>query len=271
MPQSRIATLQLKLDDWRVRQHFKRVERILRGRDVSHLSPELQQARHQHLDHLHTYAQRGIFPRNHEHPIYAPCFIDRDQRECAVAHLMMTSGHTNAAHKIATVANYAFVPQMNVPELDDWASGTGFSRDELALIQPGYYLALNGPFLWIAIAIWATGLATALINGFQIARKRIEIGFPRLGIVIAILLLLLSIICLLNLPNINEIATNPDEGQAFMSLAREDMNNLVVGVVISLVIALLAGGLGYYRWQTYLASKWSAKQTTSAATNNPPQ
>ncbi len=65
-------SLRLRLDDWRVSQHFKRVEATLRAHDVSHLSPRLQLARAQYLDWLHTYTLRGVFPRNHERPGYSP-------------------------------------------------------------------------------------------------------------------------------------------------------------------------------------------------------
>ena len=65
--------LLLRLEDWRLRQHFKHVETTLRARDVSHLSPALRQSREHALDRLHSYAERSIFPRNYERPIYSPC------------------------------------------------------------------------------------------------------------------------------------------------------------------------------------------------------
>jgi hypothetical protein len=138
MSNSPLTRISLLLDDWRVRQHFKRVERVLRARDVSHLPNALQAARARHLDDLHRYATRGVFPRNHERAGYAPCFIDGDARECAVAHLVMSDGLIATAHKIADFTNYASVPEMRFPELDTWAAQSGFSKDELALIQPSY-------------------------------------------------------------------------------------------------------------------------------------
>jgi hypothetical protein len=195
MSQSPVGGLWLKLDDWRVRQHFKRVEAILRSRDVSHLPASLQRARGDYLDQLHAYAARGVFPRNHECPIYAPCFIDRDGRECAVAHLVMFSGHTELAYNIAAVANYAYVPQMIFPELDEWAAQTGLSREELALIQPGYYLALTDWYLLIAITAWALGLVTILINAVQMARKRIGVIGSVLGFIL--IPFLMALICFL--------------------------------------------------------------------------
>src|SRR5438132_814001 len=124
-------SLWLKLEDWRLRQHFKRVETILRSRDVSHLPDYLQKAREQQLENLHHYAQRSIFPRNDGRFLYTPCFIDRDGRECAVAHLVMQTEQSPLAHQIALNANYAYVPQMRFPELDDWLAQSGLTEEEL--------------------------------------------------------------------------------------------------------------------------------------------
>jgi hypothetical protein len=51
-------TLLFKLEDWRLQQHFKRVELILRNRDVSQLSPELQETREHYLNLLHIESVR---------------------------------------------------------------------------------------------------------------------------------------------------------------------------------------------------------------------
>ncbi len=258
MPQSYLATLQLKLDDWRVRQHFKRVERILRSRDVSHLSPELQQARHQHLNRLHAYAERGIFPRNHERPIYAPCFIDRDQRECAVAHLMITSGHADAAHKIATTANYAFVPQMSFPELDDWASETGFSRNELALIQPGYYAAFT-TFLMPTILIWALGGVALLFNIIQMGRRQIEMITPVIGFIACGPLLLLTLFCFYCSMEAKAVATGIDYAPV---AAWVEVNNFGLATVISLIFLCLTFALSVRRTEAFLEVHHTAKEVT---------
>jgi len=135
--QSFFAQMLLMFDDWRVRQHFTQVERLLRARDVSHLPNALQAARTRHLDELHRYATRGIFPRNHQQEGYAPCFIDRDGRECAVAHLVMADGGIATAYRIADLTNDAYVPEMNFLALDVWAANSGLSREEMALIQTG--------------------------------------------------------------------------------------------------------------------------------------
>lgn len=251
MKQSPIEALRLRLEDQRLQQHFRRVEGILRARDVSHLPHALQAARERYLDRLHAYAVRGIFPRNHERPYYAPCFIDRDGHECAVAHLMMSSGQHDAAVKIATVANYAYVPEMKFSELDNWAQQTGLSGEELALIQPSYYPGFISLFIWPALAIWVPGFISFVINVIQLARKRIGKFMPKVGLVWAVASVGVMGICLLQ---IAILSYNPD--------APLDLYNRVgyqrdcfVAAVISLMIAVLSGGIGLYRRRMFERAK----------------
>jgi hypothetical protein len=269
MNRSSFSALLQKLDDWRVHQHFKRVERVLRARDISQLSPALQRARQRHLDQLHTYAARGILPRNHERPSYAPCFIDRDGRECAVAHLVMVSGSADLAVHIAAVDNYAYVPQINLPELDDWAAKTGLTREELALIQPGYFFTLTDSTLMVAIAIWTAGLVTLLMNVVQMVRRRNEIVLSTIGFFVAIPLIMLSCFCLSNSGLAESLGRNPDTGwmgEKFLSYAAP----LYLGALISLIIALLTGGLGLYRRRKFiLASNEAYDQSMKDVDSSP--
>jgi len=171
------------LDDQRLRLHFRYVEHVLRAQEVSHLPQSLQENRARHLDQLHAYARRGIFPRNHDCACWTPYFMDRDGRECAVAHLVIQSGHAAAAHKIALAANNALILDMNLPELDAWRSESGFTKAELAFIQPTYVdpeligrysqLVSSAAIGWILLA--ATGLFTLI----ALAASAVPISFPR--------------------------------------------------------------------------------------------
>jgi hypothetical protein len=248
MSRSLQSRLLRKIDDWRVRHHFKQVESTLRAWDVSHLSLSVQKAREHQLDLLQAYAARGVFPGNYKHPGYAPCFIDRDGRECAVAHLLMFSGHSKLAYDIAVVANDAYVPQMTIPELDDWAAQAGLSREELALIQPGYYLTLTGSFLSLAIGAWAVGFVPFVINAVQIARRRPGIFVPVIGLVTAIVLLVVGVLCLDSAMTAYQIGTHPD-GYPY-DLPLRDVPALNLGGLVSIGLGLLAGGLGIYRLQS---------------------
>jgi hypothetical protein len=206
--QFRLSRLLLTLDDWRVRQHFKRVERELRAHEASHLPGTLQTARARHLDELHRYAARGIFPRNHERPGHAPCFIDHDGRECAVAHLVMADGRAEAAYRIAGSANYAYVPDMRFPELDAWAAQSGLSKEELARIQPSYVYdpelrELLPRLLEFAFSLTATlwtvqiasvaGVIVSAVNIATIRRRRAGSLAAVIGLGMGVVLLLLAV------------------------------------------------------------------------------
>jgi len=136
--QSLTQTL-LQFDDERIRRHFRQVGCYLRAQDVRHLPPAVQRTRALQIDRLQAYAGQGVFPRNppQARP-YRPCFIDHAGRACAVAHLLVESGQTELAQRIAANFNFADVEAMAAPELDAWAKQAGLTRAELALIQPGY-------------------------------------------------------------------------------------------------------------------------------------
>lgn len=251
MSQLSINKLWLKLEEWRLRQHFKRVEETLRVENVSHLSPDLQLTRKHYLDEMHHYAVSGIFPRNYERPGYSPCFIDRDRRNCAVAHLVIFSGHTEVAYKIAAVANYAYIPQMNFPELDDWTAQTGLSKEELSLIQPGYYSTFTGTLLAVALASWAAGLAIILTNAIQITRKRTGIVTSAIGLLVTAILLLLGLYCLHEAASAYSLGVNPDG----LGFALHVVGSLNLGAVISLGLGLIAGCLSYHQFRRAKGNK----------------
>lgn len=127
-----------KLDNFRLRLHFKVVDQRLRLRDTRHLSEPARRAREQHLTRLRAYGARGIFPRNETHPDFRPCFIDRAGRECAVAHLLIEAGQGAFAQHIVATNNPAFVREMDYPEIDAWGEEAGFTKEELQIIQPAY-------------------------------------------------------------------------------------------------------------------------------------
>ena len=142
------------LERQRLQHHFERVEHYLLANDTSTLTLQAKIERQQHIQHLREYRENGIFPRNHTHPERIPCFIDRDGRVCAVGHLLMTSGHSELAHKIALTDNNAYVKDMQFPELLNWANDAGLTVDELQAIQPGYssQLVLSvaaSPLTWV--------------------------------------------------------------------------------------------------------------------------
>lgn len=119
--------------------HLWCAERELRLADTESMPTKLRCARERNLDLLRAYRQRGEYPRQrHDPKRLVPCFIDAEGRQCAVACLMHASGDAETASKVASEANFARIREMPFVELDDWAAGSGLTKEELARIQPGY-------------------------------------------------------------------------------------------------------------------------------------
>ena len=125
--------------DLRVRTHLEFMHALLSSRDVSTLPAELRESRRENLARLKHYVDAGVFPRNH---LFAdetrPCFIDRDNRICAVGYLVEQSAGRELAERINAEFQSAFLRDMHLPELDQWIAASGLSLLELSMIQPGY-------------------------------------------------------------------------------------------------------------------------------------
>jgi hypothetical protein len=267
----------LRLDDWRVRQHFKYVEQRLRARDVSDLPNVLQASRSRHLDELHRYAIRGVFPRNHERGRYAPCFIDGSGRECAVAHLVMADGFLATAHKVADATNFAYVPDIHLSELDEWAGQSGFTTEELALIQPGYVydpeLRQLLPLLFsFAFSVMPLTLSVQIASGLGVLFSAVNITrlrHHRGGMVAPVIGLALGLCLLLFVMNLGrQVQTGSELLYPFQSmqppmidmeitLARGAYVSAVGWGVVGLAIAGLCIIVGLLR--LYLTRRWLAK------------
>ena len=73
----------------RIRTHLEYVENLLRNKNVSDLSTNLQTKRNHLLDLLHDYWTNGVFPKNYDYVDQRkPCFIDKDGTICAVGYLL---------------------------------------------------------------------------------------------------------------------------------------------------------------------------------------
>jgi hypothetical protein len=182
--------------------HLWCAEHVLRLADTTDMPDSLREARARNLDLLRDYRRRGEFPR-HQHGGVGgvPCFIDAEGRQCAVACLMHASGNNAAALKISHDANFARIAEMCFPELGDWASHSGFTKAELARIQPAYP---GDPPRWedlqyayeLVYVVWAVGAFAALsiiansLRLFVAYGGRFATGM--LGILLGFLLLGLS-------------------------------------------------------------------------------
>jgi hypothetical protein len=127
-----------------IKLHLALVEQTLRNRTVSTLTQQQCRKRLNALDHLHQYWLAGKFPQNENYSYRTPIFIDNHNTFCAVGYLVKTSGNEATSRMIASKTNLAYVREMNYPELDQWAADNGFTKEELAWIQPGYPPGLQG-------------------------------------------------------------------------------------------------------------------------------
>ncbi|MCU0434355.1 MAG: hypothetical protein MUC87_12945 [Bacteroidia bacterium] len=88
---------------------------------------------------LQAYCDSGIFPQNNTIPGRIPVFIDEQGTHCAVGYLMLKSGAGDLAKKVARTQNNIYIRQITDPAFFAWQAHSGFTVDELALIQPSYY------------------------------------------------------------------------------------------------------------------------------------
>jgi len=160
------------LDRPRIRRRLNRVERGLRARDVYDLTPAQCAKRAVALDYLRDYWQRGEFPRNTGYSTLTPIFVDDGGRPCAVAHLLSRSGRNDVVSDIRATANLAQVREMQFPELVSWATQTGLTTDELALIQPPmygtmvYHITVMSMIAWSAL-LGVLAFAASLIRPWR--------------------------------------------------------------------------------------------------------
>lgn len=122
----------------RIAMHLRLVRQALRASDPAGLNANQLRARHESLDRLGDYAERGIFPMNHVLPVRNPVFIDPNGTACAVGQLMIESGDRALAERVSHDLNLAYVHDMHRSDVLEWAVAHGFNEDELAWIQPSY-------------------------------------------------------------------------------------------------------------------------------------
>lgn len=123
-----------------VKSHFRSVLWFLRQRRPAGLDPAQKAARALLLDELELYAARGVFPLNTQFPgERRPTFIDEAGTRCAVAHLLDMSGEESLALEVRDRMNFAPVSEIAEDlRIGAWLEAAGFTREEIALVQPSY-------------------------------------------------------------------------------------------------------------------------------------
>lgn len=125
-------------DTRRIQAHLLQVEQYLRAQNTDGLNAELLAKRMHLLDVLHGYAEAAVFPKNYDYNYRIPYFIDAHNTACAVGYLIIEDGHKALAELIQHTNNNQYLMDMTYPELGAWVASSGFTAQELALIQPGY-------------------------------------------------------------------------------------------------------------------------------------
>lgn len=175
----------------RISTHLAYVENLLRNKDVSHLSTDLQTKRNHLLDLLHSYWTNGIFPKNYDYANQRkPCFIDKDGAICAVGYLIEQTTSRLVADEINNKHKYDELLAMNNPTIDKWVSTSGLTIEECAMIQPTYgpapaYQSYSlEPGLAISSAFF-TGINISLntMNGIQISKGTTNKTVPIIGLI----------------------------------------------------------------------------------------
>lgn len=91
------------------------------------------------LNVLHNYWVEGVFPKNtYESNKRKPVFIDNNGTYCAVGYLMANTGYSELANDIDKKNKFALVEDINDSNVDTWLNDFGLTKNEAALIQPGY-------------------------------------------------------------------------------------------------------------------------------------
>lgn len=130
-----------------VRAHLAQVIGVLNDARTDELSSDQRCSRAELIAVLADYSHQGRFPINYYRRERIPVFIDEHDTHCAVGYLMRRTGHEAMALRIAATDNYAWVREITDPELGAWQLASGFTLEELKLIQGAYDFYFENAFL----------------------------------------------------------------------------------------------------------------------------
>ncbi len=130
-----------------VRAHLTEVIGVLSSASYGELSNEQWISRKELIAVLAEYAHQGRFPINYYRHERIPVFIDEHDTYCAVGYLMRHTGEEAMARRIAAANNYAWVREITEPGLAAWQLASGFTLEELKLIQGAYDFYIRDAFL----------------------------------------------------------------------------------------------------------------------------
>jgi hypothetical protein len=110
----------------------------INAHDPASMRATLAARRKQHIDALRAYSDAGKFPRNRVAPGKLNVFRDEDGHLCAVANLVHLDGRDDLVDATAKSNNFVRVAEEQSGALHDWVLESGFTREEIAVIQEPY-------------------------------------------------------------------------------------------------------------------------------------
>ncbi len=135
-----------KTDADYVQAHLSCVVPILKSNPTDALSANQMSTRLHLIELLDGYREAKLFPLNHYRTERIPVFIDEHGTHCAVGYLMMKSGYEELAQRISRTDNYVWVKDIKDEEALVWQQESGFTMEELKLIQGAY--DYYPPYAW---------------------------------------------------------------------------------------------------------------------------
>jgi hypothetical protein len=123
----------------RVSGHLAYVESLLRMRSTRHLSETQRANRELLLDLLVVYASgrsypQGLFQKGEDRP----CYVDDEGVFCPVGFLLARTAGQQFAQAVCAAKSAEDLPQATRDRLEQWISYSGFSDEELSLLQPRF-------------------------------------------------------------------------------------------------------------------------------------
>lgn len=175
----------------RIKTHLEYVENLLRQKDVSGISTELQTKRKFLLDLLHDYWVNGIFPKNYDYSDQRkPCFIDKDGIICAVGYLIEQTTNKHVVNDINNRHKYDELLAMNDQVVDNWVLTSGLTKEECAMIQPAYgpepvytYNYITPAYGISSSVISGLNLSLNTLNAIQIGKGATNKTVPIIGLI----------------------------------------------------------------------------------------
>ena len=177
-----------------LKDHFREVLEILESQSSASLKKAAERAfvdpndslvrvlskrREIQIARLREYLSAGTFPLNEGQgkalgQRAVPIFVDRQGTHCAVGFLMHRDGWDEQVTEIVNTNNLVYIPEIQDGAFLDWVAHSGLTREEAALIQPGY----APPNYQVTLAEMSTTTPTLTREGYTVSGLTIdEISF----------------------------------------------------------------------------------------------